>query len=160
TWPGAAGVSAIRIIRGIERDMDAPPVIDTAQGSLETRAVRDRQGRVRDTGVAICQGCGSCRRPLASRAWGAAATVSITTLPRYNSTRRRRWCEPERSGTVNESEWLAWRVPRTALEFLRGKVSERKCRLLACAYCRRRMHPNPDLNRRVWTALEASEQYA
>jgi len=61
---------------------------------------------------------------------------------------------------VNESEWLAWRVARTALEFLRGKVSERKCRLLTCAYCRRRMHPNPDLNRRVWTAVEASEQYA
>jgi hypothetical protein len=39
-------------------------------------------------------------------------------------------------GCVIESEWLAATDPAPMLEFLRGKVSDRKFRLFACAYSR------------------------
>jgi hypothetical protein len=37
---------------------------------------------------------------------------------------------------VTEAKWLACSNPRTMLEFLRGRVSDRKLRLFSCAFCR------------------------
>jgi len=59
---------------------------------------------------------------------------------------------------VTESEWLASDDPDAMLEFLEGRLSERKKRLFACACCRRVLHLIPD--DRVRAALEVSEEFA
>jgi hypothetical protein len=41
---------------------------------------------------------------------------------------------------VTEDEWLTCTDPEKLLEYLRGRASERKCRLFACACCRRIWH--------------------
>src|SRR4051794_28318440 len=43
----------------------------------------------------------------------------------------------EEDKTVTEAEWLACADPTRMLEFLRGKINERKLRLFSCACCRR-----------------------
>jgi hypothetical protein len=58
---------------------------------------------------------------------------------------------------MSEAEWLASTDPRPMLEFLRGKVSDRKLRLIACAYCRvvrGSQHMLPG------TAVAVAERYA
>jgi hypothetical protein len=45
---------------------------------------------------------------------------------------------------MDENEWLNAKEPMPMLEFLRGKASERKCRLCACACCRRIWRLMPD----------------
>jgi hypothetical protein len=59
---------------------------------------------------------------------------------------------------MTEAEWLACMDPQKLLEFLRGKVSERKLRLYACACCRRIERLMPDEPGR--RAVEVAERYA
>ncbi|HEY7425146.1 MAG TPA: hypothetical protein VH682_13025 [Gemmataceae bacterium] len=59
---------------------------------------------------------------------------------------------------MREEEWLACADPLPMLEFLKGRVSNRKLRLFACACCRQgwRRLTNPYLR----LAVETAEQYA
>jgi hypothetical protein len=59
---------------------------------------------------------------------------------------------------MTEAEWLACTDPMPMLIFLRGKASDRKFRLFACACCRVFWHLVEDERSR--TAVEISERYA
>jgi hypothetical protein len=58
---------------------------------------------------------------------------------------------------VTEAEWLTASDPMSMLEFLRGKASDRRVRLLGCNCCRRCW---PLLDNRSRSGVEASERYA
>ena len=59
---------------------------------------------------------------------------------------------------MTETEWLASTDPQPMLEYLRGKVSDRKLRLFACACARQSRHLLDDQRSR--TAVEVAEKYA
>jgi hypothetical protein len=59
---------------------------------------------------------------------------------------------------MTEAEWRSAVDPLPMLEFVRGKISDRKLRLYACACCRRMWHLLRDDGGRK--AIEASELYA
>ena len=59
---------------------------------------------------------------------------------------------------MTETEWLASTDPQPMLEYLRGKVSDRKLRLFACACARQSRHLLDDQRSR--TAVEVTEKYA
>lgn len=59
---------------------------------------------------------------------------------------------------MTEAEWLAYTDARPLLNFLRGKVSDRKMRLFTCACCRRWSHLLQ--GERTRRALAVSERYA
>jgi hypothetical protein len=59
---------------------------------------------------------------------------------------------------VTEEQWLACTNPTAMLEFLRGKASDRKLRLFACACCSRVRHLLSDKYNRK--ALSIAERYA
>jgi hypothetical protein len=58
---------------------------------------------------------------------------------------------------MSESKWLACTDPTPMLEYLRGKVSDRKLRLFGCGCCRRLWGTFVPAS---WSAVEASEWYA
>jgi hypothetical protein len=60
---------------------------------------------------------------------------------------------------VDEREWSNCTDPTPMLEFLRGKVSERKLRLFACACCRR-IWPLFAGSQRSWSAVLVAERFA
>jgi hypothetical protein len=59
---------------------------------------------------------------------------------------------------MTEEEWLACDDPRQMLDFLREKASERKLRLVGCAWCRHIWHLLADQRSR--TSVEIAEQFA
>jgi hypothetical protein len=59
--------------------------------------------------------------------------------------------------TMTEQEWLRCTEPQPMLEFLRGKLSERKLRLFACACCR---HMDRRGNLSGLAAVELAERVA
>lgn len=60
---------------------------------------------------------------------------------------------------MTEGEWLVCEDPQKMLDFLRGKVSDRKLRLFACSWCRSIMWHllTDELNKK---AVEIAEAYA
>jgi hypothetical protein len=59
---------------------------------------------------------------------------------------------------MTEQEWLDCTNPKPMLEFLRGKASDRKLRLFACACCRRNWQ---GINgTAIAHPLETNERYA
>jgi hypothetical protein len=61
---------------------------------------------------------------------------------------------------MTEAEWLACADPLEMLGFLRGKVSDRKLRLFACACCRRVLAFGPCLDNDLYEALTIAENLA
>ena len=59
---------------------------------------------------------------------------------------------------MTEQEWLACTDPELMLEFVRGKVSERKLWLFAVACCRQIWNRSPDLS--IRQAVDARELFA
>jgi hypothetical protein len=57
---------------------------------------------------------------------------------------------------MTEAEWLACADPTPMLEFLRGKATDRKLRLLTCAFFRRRYAPGDPRS----AIIRAGERYA
>ncbi len=59
---------------------------------------------------------------------------------------------------MTEGEWLGGIDPEKLIRFLRGRASDRKLRLFACACCRRVWHLLNDED--IRQAVEVAERYA
>ena len=59
---------------------------------------------------------------------------------------------------MTEAQWLAWKDPRSMLESIRNKASDRKLRLCLGACCRRVLEPTG--GQRRWQVLTAMEGFA
>src|ERR1700722_8175553 len=60
---------------------------------------------------------------------------------------------------MTEAEWLTCTDPEVMLEFLRGKASERKLRLFACACCRELPVQRRLQNRNSRLLIEVAERF-
>jgi hypothetical protein len=72
-----------------------------------------------------------------------------------------RFVVPPGGRPFGDDEWRACQVPQLVVRYLylRGRVpSDRKCRLLRCAHCRRSWHQLPD--ERYRRAVELAERFA
>src|SRR5258708_15072627 len=64
----------------------------------------------------------------------------------------------ERGWAMTQQEWLAATDPGPMLEFMRGKASDRKLRLFACACASRNLHMMSDGRFRRF--VEVAERFA
>src|SRR5262245_7059952 len=61
---------------------------------------------------------------------------------------------------MTEAEWLACKSSLVMLDFLSGKISDRKMRLFACACCRSALDRVETRNPKMLPAIEAAERFA
>jgi hypothetical protein len=98
------------------------------------------------------------RRVLADRQGSCGTWYAPADQPKVRISLSCQTRDTSGEKTVTESEWLACTDPTPMLEFLRGKASERKLRLFACACCQAVLPLIHDKYSRK--AVKTAERYA